>query len=101
MNFSKSPSATSSEFSVKYKERILQVLAAAPGLSPYLPGQAIAGDQLRTYSQAPILSGPLVCQLREADFVGEATFSRRNSAHHAGENEHRERVLYLMREAGC
>ena len=40
-------------------------------------------------------------QLCDADFVDEAAFSRHKSADHAGENEYRKRVLYLMREAGC
>ena len=60
-NSPKAPDAAGSEFFARYKGRILQVVAAPPGLSPYVPGQGIAGDQPRTYSQAPILSGPLVC----------------------------------------
>ena len=49
----------------------------------------------------PVVSGPLVCQFCESDFLTEEDFARHKFEHHAGEAEYRKRVLYLMAETGC
>ena len=59
------------------------------------------GDELRVFSERPVVTGPLVCRLCETDFVTEQDFARHKQQEHAGEQEYRKRVLYLMAEAGC
>ena len=54
------------------------------------------GNQLRVFSERPVLTGPLVCQLCESDFVADEDFARHKQQHHAGEAEYRKRVLFLM-----
>ena len=66
----------------------------------YVPGDQIAGDQLRTFNDQPILAPPVVCQLCDAGFVSESQFQQHLLHDHGGENEYRKRVLYLMMEAG-
>ena len=46
----------------KYKEQVFQAAAAFQGLLPYVPGDMIQGDALRSFSEAPLITGPLVCQ---------------------------------------
>ena len=48
-----------------------------------------------------MLSGPLVCQLCDADFITEREFGKHKDCEHAGEKEYRKRVLYLVSKAGC
>ena len=88
------------EFAQKYKERLLNA-AAQPGVGTFVPGSEIDGDELRTFADDPIISGPLVCQLCDADFISEKSFSEHKTHCHAGDREYRKRVLYLMEEQGC
>ena len=47
------------------------------------------------------MTGPLVCQLCEdATFLYDADFATHKEKVHAGENEYRKRVLFLMEQAG-
>ena len=84
------PAAHNSEFATKYADRILETLAESTGgPATYVPGGEIAGDELRTFSDKPIISGPLVCQLCDADFTNEKDFAqpcpaRRPAAHRRG-----------------
>ena len=78
-----------------------QASAAPAGKSRYVPGSEVEGDQLRVFSERPVMTGPLVCQLCEFDFVTEEDFARHKQQDHAGEAEYRKRVLFLMAEAGC
>ena len=78
----------------------MNATATAAREGTYVPGSEIDGDELRTFRDKPILSGPLVCQLCEADFTNEKDFARHKISDHAGDNEYRTRVLYLMAEAG-
>ena len=89
------------EFALKYKERISAASASAGELGTYVPGSSIDGDKLRTFSDSAIISGPLVCQLCESDFISEKAFAEHKKQAHAGESEYRKRVLYLMAEEGC
>ena len=51
---------------------------------------------LRSFSEDPILTGPLVCHLCEdATFVYDADFAAHKQEVHSGENEYRKRVLFL------
>ena len=74
---------------------------AATFKSVDVPGSEVEGDHLRVFSDKPIITGPLVCQLCEFDFVTEDDFARHKQQDHAGEAEHRKRVLFLTVEAGC
>ena len=95
------PMAELTDFATKYGERIREALSNfTTGPATYIPGAQIAGDKLRTFSDKPTISGPLVCQLCEANFTTEKDFARHKIADHAGEVEYRKRVLYLMAEAG-
>jgi hypothetical protein len=94
-------SAQHEEFAQRYAERVRQASAAPAGKSRYVPGSEVEGDQLRVFSDKPVITGPLVCQLCEFDFVTEDDFARRKQQGHAGEAEYRKRVLFLMAEAGC
>ena len=44
------------------------VSTSRTGPVTYIPGTEVAGDELRSFSDKPILSGPLVFQLCDADF---------------------------------
>ena len=62
---------------------------------------AINGDALREFSSTPLLCGPLVCQLCEAEFLYDDDFASHQGTEHAGESEYRKRVLYLLQQRGC
>ena len=86
----------------KYKDQVMQAAAAFAGLPPYVAGDDIAGDALRTFSEEPIITGPLVCQLCEdASFVYDADFAVHKDKVHSGENPYRQRKLFLMEQCGC
>ena len=94
-------SAQHEEFAQRYAERVRQASAAPAGKSRYVPGSEVEGDRLRVFSEQPVITGPLVCQLCESDFVTEEDLARHKQQGHAGEKEYRKRVLFLMEEAGC
>ena len=71
-----SPSAQHEEFAQRYGERVRQASAAPEGKSRYVPGSEVEGDQLRVFSERPVIAGPFVCQLCESDFVTEEDFVR-------------------------
>ena len=71
-----SPSAQHEEFGQRYAERVRQASATPAGKSSYVPGSEVDGDQLRIFSERPIITGPLVCQLCESDFTTEEYFAR-------------------------
>ena len=98
-DFAQDPATKEIEFTEKYGDRILQLEREASGCT-YIPGDEVAGDKLRSFADKPILSGPLVCQLCDADFTNEKTFALHKKCDHGGEHEYRKRVLYLMAEAG-
>ena len=100
-NFIAAADTANTEFALKYKERILNAATATAGVVTYVPGAEIDGDELRTFADDPIISGPLVCQLCDADFISEKSFTEHKKDCHAGECEYRKRVLYLMEEQGC
>ena len=57
---------------------------------------------MRSFSMEPIITGPLVCQLcDDATFAYDADFAAHKDREHAGENEYRKRVLFLMEHTGC
>ena len=100
-DFVNNKATQSTDFTTQYAERILEAIAnSTAGPATYVPGDEIVGDELRTFSDKPVISGPLVCQLCEADFTNEKDFCRHKASDHAGETEYRKRVLYLMAEAG-
>ena len=99
-DFVNNPAAQGTDFTSRYKGRILQAAETPRGPLTYIPGGEIDGEELRTFSDKPIITGPLVCQLCDADFTNEKDFARHKQRDHAGENEYRKRVLYLMAEAG-
>ena len=94
-------SAQKEEFVQRYAERVRQALVTPAGKLRYIPGSEVDGDKLRVFKERPIITGPLVCQLCECDFLTEEDFARHKLEHHAGEAEYRKRVLYLMAETGC
>ena len=100
-DFINDPSTANTEFANRYKERMLAAAAAQPGPSAYVPGDDICGDELRKFSDSPIMTGPLVCQICRKDFVDEKSFTQHKKHEHSGENECRKRVLFLMEEQGC
>ena len=86
----------------KYKDLVLQAAASSTAPARYVPGEEIQGDSLRSFSMEPIITGPLVCQLcDDATFVYDADFAAHKDNVHAGENEYRKRVLFLMERSGC
>ncbi len=89
------------EFAQRYAERVRRALAAPAGKSCYVPGGEVEGNQLRVFSNRAVMTGPLVCQLCDCDFLIEEDFARHKQCNHAGEAEYRKRVLYLMAHAGC
>ena len=50
----------------KYKEQVKRACSAQHGARTYVPGAEIGGDALRTFQDAPVITGPLVCQLCES-----------------------------------
>ena len=60
-----------------------------------------SGDELRIFSHDPIISGPLVCQLCNTDFINQKSFTEHKKQCHSGECEYRKRVLFLTQEQGC
>jgi len=99
-DFIADPAAAKTDFCLKYKDRIKKVADTPRGPATYVPGCEITGDELRSFSDRPIISGPLVCQLCDSDFTTEKDFARHVDSAHAGLCEYRKRVLYLMAEAG-
>ena len=57
------PGALEMDVVQKYKEQVLEAAAASDVLPPYVAGCEIQGDALRTFSEEPIMTGPLVCHL--------------------------------------
>ena len=56
---------------------------------------------LRSFSEDPIITGPLVCHwCEDATFVYDADFAAHKQKVHSGENEYRKRVLLLMEQSG-
>ena len=66
-----------------------------------MSGDDILGKALRVFKDKPLLSGPICCQLCEADFVYEQDFALCQENERAGESEYRKRVLFLMELCGC
>ena len=81
------PSAQHEEFAQRYAERVRQASAAPAGKNRYVPGSEVDGDELRVFSERPVITGPLVCQLCESDFLTEEDFARHKQQDHAGEAE--------------
>ena len=100
-NFIADADTANTEFALKYKERILNAAATPAREGTYVPGSEIDGDELRTFADDPIISGPLVCQLCDADFISEKSFTEHKKQCHVDECEYRKRVLFLMAEQGC
>ena len=69
---------------------------AATFKSVDVPGSEVEGDHLRVFSDKPIITGSLVCELCEFLFVTEDDFARHKQQDHAGEAEHRKRVLVVQ-----
>ena len=86
---------------LKYKEQINAATATPAGLAANVRGDNISGEALRTFSDTPTLCGPLVCQLCDADFLYDEDFATHKKQVHAGDNEYRKRVLYLLQQRGC
>ena len=84
-----------------YEERVHAALKQISGPQTYVPGDEVTGESLRAFSDEPILIGPLVCHLCDADFVNERDFAKHKECNHAGDKEYRKRVLYLLSKAGC
>ena len=89
------------EFVQRYAECVRQASAAPAGKGLYVPGNDVEGDQLRVFSQRPVITGPRVCQLGEHEFLREEDFARRQLYDHVGVAEYRKQVLFLMAEPGC
>ena len=85
----------------QYKEQVNAAASSANGMTQYVAGIDIDGDALREFSALPLLCGPLVCQLCEADFLYDADFAKHQDKEHGGQCEYRKRVLYLMEQNGC
>ena len=79
------------EFVRRYAERVRQASVTRDS--------EVDGEELRVLSGRYIITGRLVCQLCESDFLTEEDFVRHKLEHHAGETEYRKRVLYVMAEA--
>ena len=95
------PCALGMDLVQKYKEQVLEAAAASDVLPPYVAGCEIQGDALRTFSEEPIMTGPLVCHLcDDATFLYDEDFAKHKEKVHSGENEYRKRVLFLMEQSG-
>ena len=53
-----SPSAQHEEFAQRYAERVRQASATPAGKSRYVPGSEVDGEELRVFSERPIITGP-------------------------------------------
>lgn len=95
------PSDRHSHIVQRYADRIRVAVGTPVGKRCYVAGSDIAGEELRTFADEPIICGPLVCQLCDADLVNEVDFAQHKSDCHAGETEYRKRVLFLMAAQGC
>ena len=87
LSFLAAEGAATTAFALKYKERILIVADAAAttaAVRTYVPGCEIDGDDLRTFADDPFISGPLVCQLCDADFISEKSFTEHTKDCRAG-----------------
>ena len=85
------PAALQMDIVQKYKDEVVQAAAASWVVPPYVAGDEIQGDALRSFSGDPIITGPLVCQLCEdTSFVYDADFA----AHK--EKVHSEQTLALV-----
>ena len=84
-----------------FKVRIEEALKRTEGARTYVPGDKIKGDELRKFSEKTVLTGPLVCQLCDADFIIEDHFIKHKECAHGGEKEYRKRVLWLLAKNGC
>ena len=80
-DFIVSPGAENTEFAQKYKQRIQAASAAPAALGTYVPGDEIEGDELRKFSDEPIICGPLVFQLCNTDFISQLSFADHMNAH--------------------
>ena len=86
----------------KYKDVVLQAAASSTAPARYVPGEEIQGDSLRAVSMEAKITGPLVCQrCDDTAFAYDADFAVHKDTVHAGENEYRKRVLFLMERSGC
>ena len=47
----------------KYKDQVLNAIVSSGAAPPYVPGDEILGDTLRSFVKEPTITGPLVCQL--------------------------------------
>ena len=95
------PAALQMDIVQKYKNEVVQAAAASWVVPPYVAGDEIQGDALRSFSEDPIITGPLVCQLCEdATFLYDEDFAAHKEKVHSGENEYRKRVLFLMEQSG-
>ena len=95
------PAAQQMDFVQHCKDKAVQAAAASGVLRPYVTGDEIQGDALRSFSEEPIITGPLVCHLCEnATFVYDDDFAAHKEKVHSGENEYRKRVLFLMEQSG-
>ena len=95
------PAALQIDFVQQYKDQVSRAAAASCVLTPYVAGDEIQGDALRSFSEDPIISGPLVCHLCEdATFMSDADFAAHKKLVHSGENEYCKRVLFLMEQSG-
>ena len=97
------PGARLTAWAQTYGQRIdaAEVLGGASqpaALPSYTPGDEISGDSLRVFTPAPVFTGPLVCQLCDADFAFEADFLAHKQRCHGGDAEYRKRVLFLLAE---
>ena len=67
--FVNNPATQHTEFAKKYAERIMQTVSTSrTGPVTYIPGEEARGDELRSFSDKPLLSGPLMCKLCDANF---------------------------------
>ena len=84
-----------------FTDRIQEALRKTEGARTYVPGVEVSGEELRSFSEQAVITGPLVCQLCDADFITEGCFVKHKECEHAGEKEYRKRVLWLLAKFGC
>ena len=80
------PALQQTSLVLQFKDRVNAAAAVALGLPQYVPGMAINGDALREFSSTPLLCGPLVCQLCEAEFLYDDDFASVRLSHLAKGN---------------
>ena len=91
------PAALQMDIVQKYKDEVVEAVAASFVLPGYVAGVDIEGDALRSFSKEPIITGPLVCQLCEdATFLYDEDFAAHKEKVHSGENEYCKRVVPLL-----